>query len=99
MAPLPTPGARYPPPRPGRDDDRWYCWPIAATCIPMLAGAIVLVLAHRAGATFLILFLSCMALMVLLMAWLGHSPHDRARHRRLPAWWRFPYAGRPANSG
>jgi hypothetical protein len=97
MEPLSTPGARYPPPRRGGGDGRWYCWPIAAMCIPMLAGAVVLVLTHRAGVTFLFLFLSCMMLMVLLMAWLGHSPHERVSHRRLPAWWRFPHAsGLPA---
>jgi hypothetical protein len=48
----------------------------------MLAGVVVLVVAHRAGLTFLILFLSCTTLMVALMVWLGHSPHEPARPRR-----------------
>jgi len=48
----------------------------------MLAGVVVLVLAHRAGLTFLILFLSCTTLMVVLMVWLGHNPHEPVRRRR-----------------
>ena len=81
MAPLPATGATYRPSTP-RQNGTWYCWPIAASCIPMLAGVVVLVVAHRAGLTFLALFLSCTTLMVALMVWLGHSPHEPARPRR-----------------
>lgn len=48
----------------------------------MLGGAIALVLTHRAGVVFLILFTSCTALMAVLMAGVTHPrwPHAR-RHR------------------
>ena len=48
----------------------------------MLAGVVVLVVAHRAGLTFLTLFLWCTTLMVALMVWLGHTPHEPAGPRR-----------------
>lgn len=48
-------------------------WPVAACCAPLLAGAVTLVLVHKAGATFLVLFLTCTALMVVLMAESGHG--------------------------
>lgn len=48
-------------------------WPIAACCTPLLAGAVLLVLVHKAGVTFLVLFFSSTALMVLLMAESGHG--------------------------
>jgi hypothetical protein len=55
MAPPQDLGARHPPDR--RKDDRGgNGWPIAACCIPTLAGAVTLVLAHLVGVTFLILF-------------------------------------------
>lgn len=48
-------------------------WPVAACCAPLLVGAVALVLVHKAGLTFLVLFLSSTALMVLLMAEGGHG--------------------------
>lgn len=48
-------------------------WPIAACCTPLLAGAVALVLMHKAGVTFLVLFFSSTAIMVLLMAESGHG--------------------------
>lgn len=48
-------------------------WPIAACCTPLLAGAVMLVLMDKAGITFLVLFVSSLALMVLLMAESGHG--------------------------
>jgi len=81
MAPLPATGATYRP-APPRQNGTWYCWPIAASCMPMLVGVVVLVVAHRAGLTFLTLFLWCTTLMVALMVWLGHTPHEPAGPRR-----------------
>jgi hypothetical protein len=51
-------------------------WPVAASCVPMLAGAAALVLTRRAGIIFLILFASCPAILFLLMAGVYHA------HRR-----------------
>ena len=54
----------------------WPCpaaWPVAACCALLLAGAVTLVLVHKAGAIFLILFLSCTAILVVLMAESGHG--------------------------
>lgn len=48
-------------------------WPVAACCAPLLAGAVTLVLVHKAGATFLVLFPSCTAVLVVLMAESGHG--------------------------
>ena len=42
-------------------------WPLAA-CLPMLAGATVLVMLHRAGMIFLIMFASCTVLLAVLLA-------------------------------
>lgn len=55
-------------------------WPIAACCAPLLAGAVLLVLLHKAGITFLVLFFSSTALMVLLMAESGHGLLAMAVH-------------------
>ena len=68
MAQPHDPGARHPPPDPANGDPRGNGWPIAACCLPMLAGAVGLVLAHRAGVAFLVLFASCAALVTLVMA-------------------------------
>jgi hypothetical protein len=48
-------------------------WSVAACCAPLLAGAVALVLVHKAGVTFLVLFFSSTAIMVLLMAESGHG--------------------------
>jgi hypothetical protein len=39
----------------------------------LLAGAVTLVLIHKAGVTFLVIFVSSLAVMVLLMAESGHG--------------------------
>lgn len=46
----------------------WNGWRVAASCIPMLAGAATLMVVHRAGVAFLILFASCTLLLVLLVS-------------------------------
>ncbi len=46
-------------------------WRVALSCIPMLAGAVVLVVIHRAGVPFFILFASCTLLLVLLVSSTG----------------------------
>ena len=46
-------------------------WRVAASCIPMLAGAATLVVIHRAGVAFFILFASCTLLLVLLVSSTG----------------------------
>lgn len=48
-------------------------WPVLACCAALLAIAVTLVLMHKAGITFLILFLSSTAVTVLLMAESGHG--------------------------
>ena len=54
---------------------------IAAACTPMLAGAVTLFLAREAGVTFLVLFVSSTAVMVLLMVGTGHGPlPETAQH-------------------
>lgn len=63
----------HPPPDRRKRDRGGNGWPVAACCIPLLAGAVMLVLAHRGGVTFLILFASCTALNALLMAAVGHT--------------------------
>jgi hypothetical protein len=68
-----SPGAGPPPQDRGKGDRGGNGWPVVAACIPMLAGAATLVLTHRAGVTFLILFTSCTAIMALLMAGNGHA--------------------------
>jgi hypothetical protein len=73
MVPPQNPGAG-PEAQDRRNGDRgWNGWPIAASCVPMLAGAAMLFIAHRVGILFMILFTSCTAIMVLLMAGIGHA--------------------------
>ena len=54
----------------------------------LLAGAVTLVLIHKAGVTFLVIFVSSLAVMVLLMAESGHGllstavQHGPAKLRR-----------------
>lgn len=55
-------------------------WPVAACCAPLLAGAVTLVLVHKAGVTFLVLFFSSTAVMVVLMAESGHGLLAMAVH-------------------
>jgi len=47
----------------------------------MLAGAVGLILAHRAGVVFLILFASCTALVALVMAGISRLHWRHGRHR------------------
>ena len=89
MAQPPLPGARQPRPDPSNGDHRGNGWPITACCIPMLAGALALVLALRAGVVFLILFASCTALVALVMAGISRPHWRHVRHQRAPSW-RFP---------
>lgn len=84
MTPPQDLGARHPPPGRRKDDRGGNGWPVAAGCIPTLAGAVALVLAHRGGVTFLILFASCTALNALLMAGVGHTDWAPVQHRRVP---------------
>ena len=83
------PDARHPPPDPANGDHSGNGWPIAACCLPMLAGAVGLVLAHRAGVAFLILFASSTALVALVMAGISRPHWRHVRHERAPAR-RFP---------
>ena len=46
-------------------------WRVAASCVPMLAGAVTLMLVHRCGVAFVILFASCTLLLVLLVSSTG----------------------------
>jgi hypothetical protein len=89
MAQRHDPGARLPPPDPASGEHGGNGWPIAACCFPMLAGAVALVLAHRAGVTFLILFAACTALVALVMAGISRPHWRHVRHQRAPAR-RFP---------
>ena len=89
MAQPQSPGARHLPPDPGSGGHKGNGWPVAASCLPMLGGAVALVLAYRAGVAFLILFALCTGLMAVLMAGIGyphwtHAWHQRIQARRLP---------------
>ena len=42
-------------------------WRVAVSCIPMLAGSVTLLVVHRAGVAFFVLFASCTLLLVLLV--------------------------------
>ena len=46
-------------------------WRVAVSCVPMLAGAVTLVVVHRAGVVFFVLFASCTLLLVLLVSSTG----------------------------
>lgn len=48
-------------------------WAVAVSCVPLLAGAVTLVAAHKAGVAFLILFAASTVLMAALMAAAGHG--------------------------
>lgn len=71
MAPLHGLGAWHlsPKRRPGGHGGNG--WRAAASCIPMLAGAVTLVVVHRAGVVFFVLFASCTLLLVLLVSSAG----------------------------
>jgi len=81
MAQPHDPDGRHPPPDPANGDHSGNGWPIAACCFPMLADAVALVLAHRAGVAFLILFASCTALVALVMAGLSQLHWRHVRHQ------------------
>ena len=71
MAQPQNPGAWHPPPASGGRDHKGNGWPIAACCVPMMAGAVALMLVDRASVVFLVLFTACTALVALLMAGIG----------------------------
>ena len=48
-------------------------WPILACSAALLAGAVALVLAGKASVTFLVTFVSCTAILLLLIAESGHG--------------------------
>jgi hypothetical protein len=48
-------------------------WPILACSAALLAGAVALVLLHKAGVTFLVVFVSSTAIFLLLIAESGHG--------------------------
>ena len=71
MAPLHTLAAWHLWPKRRAGDHGGNCWRVAASCLPMLAGAVTLVIMHRAGTVFFILFVSCTLLLVLLVSSTG----------------------------
>jgi hypothetical protein len=48
-------------------------WPILAASAALLAGDVALVLVHKAGVTFLVIFVSSTAILVLVIAESGHG--------------------------
>jgi hypothetical protein len=48
-------------------------WPILACSAALLTGAVALVLIHKAGATFLVIFVSSIAILLLVIAESGHG--------------------------
>lgn len=78
-------GARHPPPDHGHAVLAGPGFPIAASCVPMLAGAVALVLDHRASTVFLVLFTGCTALLALLLAGASYAHWAHARRERVPA--------------
>ena len=81
MAQPHDPDAWHPPSGPANGDQSVNGWPIAACCLRMLAGAVGLVLAHRAGVAFLILFASCAPLVALVMAGISRLHWRHVRHQ------------------
>ena len=81
MAQPDDPDAWHPPPGPANGDQSVNGWPIAACCLPTLAGAVGLVLADRAGVALLILFASCTALVALVMAGISRLHWRHVRHQ------------------
>lgn len=73
MGPPNNPVAERPPGGAGRNGRCPVVLPVVACCAALLAIAMALVLMHKAGITFLILFLSSTAVMVVLMAESGHG--------------------------
>ena len=57
--------------------------PILAASATLLAGAIILVLAHKASVTFLVIFVSSNAILLLLIAGSGHGLLTMTMQRRL----------------
>lgn len=85
MAHPPDTAARHPPPDRGHAVLAGHGCPIAASCVPMLAGAVALVLDHRASTVFLVLFTGCTALLVLLLGGASYAHWVHARPERVPA--------------
>jgi len=48
-------------------------WPVVISSAALLAGAVTLVLIHKAGVTFLVIFVSSTAILLLLIAESGHG--------------------------
>jgi len=73
-------------PQPGGSRRNAHCpagGPILASSAALLAGAIVLVLAHKASVTFLVIFVSSIAILLLLIAESGHGLLARTMQRGL----------------
>jgi anti-sigma-K factor RskA len=67
MAPLHNLGAWRLAPKRRSSDHGGNGWRVAVSCIPMLAGAVALVVVHRAGVPFVVLFASCTLLLIVLV--------------------------------
>ena len=62
--------------QPGGSRQNAHCpvgWPILACSAALLTGAVALVLIHKAGATFLVIFVSSIAILLLVIAESGHG--------------------------
>jgi Flp pilus assembly protein TadB len=68
MAPLHNLGAWRLSPKRRSSDHGGNGWRVALSCIPMLAGAVILVVIHRTGVAFFVLFASCTLLLILLVS-------------------------------
>lgn len=70
-----------------RDSGRNACcpamWPVVACCAALLTGAVTLVVVHKAGVTFLIIFVSSTAVLFLLVVESGHGLLAMAGHHAL----------------
>jgi hypothetical protein len=58
-------------------------WPVVTCSAALLAGAVTLVVVHKAGVAFLIIFVSSIAILLLLMAESGHGLLTMAGHHGL----------------
>lgn len=58
-------------------------WPVLACSAALLSGAVALVLVHKAGVAFLVIFVSSIAIMLLLIAESGHGLLSITLQRRL----------------
>jgi hypothetical protein len=66
------PATERQPGAPGHDAQCPASWPILGCSAALLAGAVVLVLVHKASVTFLVTFVSSTAILLLLIAESGH---------------------------